>query len=390
MRRIAIFGSTGSIGCNTVDLLIRQGGAERYSVEVLTGGRNAALLAQQALALKARRVATPFAEAGAELARLLAETPTEILCGPDALLDAARIEVDWAMAAIVGAAGVPPTLLLAEQGCVIALANKESMVVAGPLLKAQAARYGAILIPTDSEHSAIFQALGGAPSREIDRIILTASGGPFRTWDRDRLAGATRAEALAHPNWEMGARITIDSASMFNKALEVIEAHEFFDVEPAQIEVVVHPQSIIHSMVGFTDGAVMAQMGPPDMRGPIGYALNYPDRKPLPVERLDLAALARLDFEAPDPDRFPALVLAERAMALGGGAGAVLNGAKEAALDLFLDDKIRFLAMAERVARAMDALEARAAATDPMAGLAPLMALDSVARALVLEMQDEE
>jgi 1-deoxy-D-xylulose-5-phosphate reductoisomerase len=229
----------------------------------------------------------------------------------------------------------------------------------GALLTAEAARFGATILPVDSEHSAIFQAMTGERAGEVSRIILTASGGPFRDWPLTQLERATPSEAVAHPNWDMGQRISVDSASMFNKAMEVIETKELFDIDPARIEVLVHPQSIIHSLVEFVDGAVMAHLGPPDMRGPIGYALNWPKRAPLPLERLDLAAIGRLDFETPDETRFPALRLARQTMALGGLAGAVFNAAKEVALDAFLDGRIRFTAMADYVEQALETAEAQ-------------------------------
>ena len=379
-RRISIFGATGSVGENTVDLVLRQGGAETYDVQVLTGNSNVETLARQARELKARHVVVGSAELEPKLAALLSGTSTEISSGPEALLEAARVPVDWAMSAIVGAAGLPPTVELARQGTVLALANKESLVCAGGFLKRIVREAGTRMIPVDSEHSAIFQAIAGAPVDQIERIILTASGGPFRTWSADDIAGATLEDALIHPNWNMGRRITIDSASMFNKALEVIEAQYLFDVSPEKIEVVVHPQSIVHSMVGFTDGAVMAQMGPPDMRGPIGYALNYPERPDLPVERLDFTQLSRLDFEVPCRERFPALGLAYRAMEIGGGAGAVLNAAKEAALDAFLANRIGFTDMAALVGDAVEAFADEAAKVLPDAGLDPILKLDRRAR----------
>lgn len=379
-RRISIFGSTGSIGVNTIDLILHQGGREAFDVVALTGSGNVALLAQQARKLGAQVVATADATLADDLADLLAGTDIRVLAGPEGLIEAAGIDTDWAMSCIVGAAGLAPTMALARSTRVLALANKESLVCAGAILRETCRAHGTELLPVDSEHSAIFQSLQGEDQRFIERIIITASGGPFRTWSLEQLAKATRAEALDHPNWDMGERITIDSASLFNKALEVIEAHQLFLVEPDQIEVVVHPQSIIHSMVGFTDGAVMAQLGPPDMRGPIGYALNYPERVKLPIQRLDLGQLARLDFEPPDVERFPALRLAREVMAGGGALGAVLNAAKEVALDAFLAGECRFLDMAAAVEETMVQLEEKAVQVVPGDGIARIFEIDRLAR----------
>ncbi len=361
MRRISVFGSTGSIGQNTIDLITRQGGAQTYDVVALTGASNIELLAQQARALRADVAVTADSARYADLKDALAGSDVEPAAGPEALVAAAERPTDWALSGIVGAAGLAPGLAAARHGGILALANKESLVCAGALLKATCTRHGTQLLPVDSEHSAIFQALRGEEPRAIERMLITASGGPFRTWSQARMADVTPEQAKAHPNWSMGVRISIDSATMFNKALELIEAKELFNMPPEQIEVVVHPQSIIHSMVGFTDGAIIAQLGPSDMRGAIGFALNYPDRQPLPVERLDFAALARLDFEPEDPERFPALRLSRQVMRMGGLAGAVFNAAKEAALDAFLADRIGFLDMARLVEAALDALGSDAA-----------------------------
>lgn len=380
-RRVSVFGATGSIGCNTIDLLNRQGGREAYDVVALTGAANVELLAQQARRLDAEFAVTADATRLADLTALLEGCRTRAMAGPEALVTAAAEDVDWAMSAIVGAAGLAPTLALARSARILALANKESLVCAGALLQEECARHGTMLMPVDSEHSAIFQALQGEDHGAIERILITASGGPFRTWSKAAIDAATPAQALKHPNWSMGARITIDSASLFNKALEVIEAHQLFAVDPDQIEVVIHPQSIVHSMIGFADGAVMAQLGAPDMRGPIGYALNYPDRAALPVERLDFAKLSQLDFEAPDAARFPALTLARQVMRLGGASGAVLNAAKEVALDAFLEHRIGFSQMAETVAYVLDDLGPKAAQVTVGDGLQPIMDLDRHARA---------
>jgi 1-deoxy-D-xylulose-5-phosphate reductoisomerase len=276
----------------------------------------------------------------------LAGSGIEAAAGPEALEEAAARPVDWVMSAIVGAAGLRPTLAAVRQGATIALANKECLVAAGPLFLAEVARAGARLLPVDSEHNAIFQLVANDGKAPIERLLLTASGGPFRTWTLEQMAAASPKQAVAHPNWSMGARISIDSASMFNKALEMIEAGHLFGVDPDRIEVVVHRQSIIHSMVGYADGSILAHLGPSDMRVAIGYALAWPERPSLPVERLDFARLARLDFEAPDEARFPALRLAREAMRAGGLAPCVLNAAHEVALDGFIAGQIGFLDMA--------------------------------------------
>ncbi len=381
-RRISIFGSTGSVGQNTVSLLAAQGGADAYDVVALTGAGNVTLLASQARALSARRVVTADPDRLPALRRALEGSGIAAAAGPEALAEAASEPVDWAMSAIVGAAGVGPSLYLARHGGVLALANKETLVCAGDLLRRTCATHGTTLIPVDSEHSAIFQALRGERAEEVERLILTASGGPFRDWSTARMTTVTPAQARAHPNWDMGERISIDSATMFNKALEMIEAQALFDVAPERIEVVVHPQSIIHSMVGFRDGSIVAQLGPSDMRGPIGFALNWPDRHDLPVSRLDFATLGRLDFAPGDPDRFPALRLARTVMGLGGLAGAVFNAAKESALDAFLAGRIGFLDMAVLVEHVLERLGPDAAAHGPGYDLEAVTALDTAARGM--------
>ncbi len=358
MRRVSVFGATGSIGVNTLDLLRRQGGAKAYRFVALTGGRNIRLLAEQAREMRPEITVTAHDDCLDELKRALEGTGLAVAAGPAALAEAADRPADWVMSAITGVAGLEPGLVSLRHGGVLALANKESMVAAGPLMRAEAARHGATILPVDSEHSALFQALAGEDRGAVRELILTASGGPFRDWPLERLHQATPEQALAHPNWEMGDMISVDSASMFNKALEMIEARELFQVAPEQVRVVVHPQSIIHSLAAFVDGSVIAHMGVPDMRFAIGYALNWPARRPLPVDPLDLAALGRLDFAAPDETRFPALALARRVMAAGGLAGALFNAAKEAAYHAFMQRRIRFTAMAEVVARVLDKADA--------------------------------
>ena len=379
-RKVSVFGSTGSVGCNTVSLLREQGGAEAYEVVALTGAGNVALLAEQARALRARIAVTADPARLGALRAALDGSGIETAAGPEALIAAAAEPTDWAMSAIVGAAGLGVGLRTAEHGGVLALANKESLVCAGALLRSTCARHGAKLIPVDSEHSAIFQALRGEEPRSAERIILTASGGPFRDWPRERMATVTPAQARAHPNWSMGERISIDSATMFNKAMEMIEARALFDAAPERIEVVIHPQSIIHSMVGFEDGSIMAQLGPSDMRGAIGFALNWPERRRLPIERLDFATLSRLDFAAADPDRFPALRLARDVMQADGLSGTVFNAAKEAALDAFLIGAIGFLDMAILVEHVLEKLAPEAAAAGPGYDLATVLDLDATAR----------
>lgn len=347
MRRVTIFGSTGSIGENTIDLILRT--PDAFEVVALTGGRNVARLAEQAIATGAQLAVTAHEDCLEELTDRLAGSAVEVAAGKNALLEAAERPADWIMSAIVGAAGLLPGLRALRQGTTLALANKESLVCAGRLLMSEARRHGARVLPVDSEHSAVFQALVGEDIGAVERVILTASGGAFRDWPLEKLAHATLAEASSHPNWDMGQRITIDSASMFNKALELIETREYFGVLPEQIEVIVHPESLIHALVGFRDGALMAHIGPPDIRHAIGYALHWPERQELPVARLDLAKIACLNFCAPDDRRYPALRLAREVMEAGGLSGAVFNGAKERAVDHFIAGSVRFTDMASIV-----------------------------------------
>ncbi|WP_323784564.1 1-deoxy-D-xylulose-5-phosphate reductoisomerase [Thalassovita sp.] len=347
MRRVSIFGATGSIGQNTINLIADA--PESYDVVALTGGRNIVQLARDAQDLRAEVAVTAFPELLPDLRDALAGSGIEAAAGQAALLEAADRPADWVMSAIVGAAGLAPGLKALEQGATLALANKESLVAAGPLLMETARRHNASVLPVDSEHSAIFQGLVGEDIDTVERIIITASGGAFRDWPLEKLASATLDQASSHPNWDMGQRITIDSASMFNKALEIIEVKEYFRVRPDQIEVLVHPESLVHALVGFNDGALMAHLGAPDMRHAIGYALHWPERKLLPVERLDLAKVGQLNFRAPDPARYPALRLAYDVMETGGLAGAAFNAAKERALDFFIAGRIGFLDMARIV-----------------------------------------
>ncbi|WP_243144982.1 1-deoxy-D-xylulose-5-phosphate reductoisomerase [Litoreibacter roseus] len=354
MRRVSVFGATGSIGENTVDLIARA--PEAYNVVALTGGRNVARLAEQAKVLNADLAVTAFEECYADLAAHLEGSGIEVAAGQAAIADAADRPTDWAMSAIVGAAGLVPGLRTLRHGGILALANKESLVTAGPYLLAEAKRHGATILPVDSEHSAVFQALVGEDSAAVERVIITASGGAFRDWPLERLSEATLAEACSHPNWDMGQRITIDSASLFNKAMELIETKEFFGFTSDQIETVIHPESLIHALVGFRDGALMAHLGPHDMRHAIGYALHWPERGHVPVDRLDLAAIGSLNFRTADPERYPALTLARYVMETGGLSGAAFNAAKEAALDAFIGGKIGFLDMARLVETVLERL----------------------------------
>lgn len=381
-RRLTILGSTGSIGTNTLDVVERLGGRDRFAIAALTGNGNIPLLAEQARRVGAELAVTADEHRYGELREALSGSGIDVAAGRSGLIEAAERDAGWVMAAIVGNAGLGPTLAAARRGADIALANKECLVSAGSLFIEAVSAGGGRLLPVDSEHNAIFQVLENDQRHAVERIVLTASGGPFRTSTLDEMRHVTADTARAHPNWSMGLKISIDSASMFNKALEMIEARHLFRLRPEQIEVIVHPQSVVHSMVGYTDGSVLAQLGCPDMRTAIGYALSYPERCSLPVERLDFARLARLDFEAPDEVRFPALRLARRAMEEGGVQGAVLNGAKETALEAFIKGRIGFLAMAEIVERVMDALAGLPAATS----MDDVFAADEKARRAAAEM----
>lgn len=367
-RRISILGSTGSIGVNTLDVVNQLGGRDAFDVVAITGNANIALLAEQAKASGARLAVTAEDAHYGALKDALAGTGIEVAAGREALIEAGARDADLVMAAIVGTAGLAPTLAAAKRGADIALANKECLVSAGELFVKAVAEGGGKLIPVDSEHSAIFQSLEDDQHHAVERIVLTASGGPFRTWTREQMAGVTADIARAHPNWSMGLKISIGSASMFNKGLEMIEAKHLFNVTPDQIEVIVHPQSIIHSMVGYQDGSVLAQLGCPDMRTAIGYALTYPNRSKLDVDRLDFAKLARLDFEAPDEVRFPAIRLARTAMQRGGVQGAVMNAAEEISFHAFCAGKIGFLNMADIAEQVMD----------DMAGYGAAISMDEV------------
>ena len=373
-RRVTILGSTGSVGCNTVELV--EADREAYVVEALVARSNVARLAEQARRLDAKFAVVADERHYRALKEALAGTGIAAAAGPAAVVEAAARPADWVMAAIVGAAGLAPTLEAVRRGAMVALANKEVLVCAGALVTAEATRHGARLLPVDSEHNAIFQVFEFEQAKAIERIVLTASGGPFRERPREAMRDVTPEQAVAHPNWRMGAKISVDSATMMNKGLEVIEAHHLFGLSSRQIEVVVHPQSVVHGLVYYTDGSVLAQLGSPDMRTPIANTLGWPQRIPAPSPRLDLAKLARLTFEAPDPLRFPALRLARAAMEAGGGAPCVLNAANEVAVAAFLDRRIGFLEIAEIVERSLDLLPDR-----QIKGLDDVIALDREARA---------
>ncbi|MCQ0970420.1 1-deoxy-D-xylulose-5-phosphate reductoisomerase [Paracoccus sp. TK19116] len=380
MRRISLFGATGSVGESCFDLLQRAGGADVFRTVALSGGANIARLAEMARTLKAEVAVTAYDERLDDLRAALVGSGVEAAAGATALAEAAERPADWTLSAIVGAAGLAPGLAALERGGTLALANKESLVCAGELVKQAAARSGAKIIPVDSEHSAIFQALGQDKLDTVEHVTITASGGAFRDWPLEQLARATVAQASTHPNWAMGQRITIDSASMFNKAMEVIEAHVFFDLDSHRIRVLVHPESIVHAMVTHLDGGTIAHLGPPDMRHAIGYALNWPDRQALPLPVLDLARIGTLNFREPDEERWPALRLARGVMAAGGAAGAVFNAAKEQALDDFIAGRVGFTDMAACVADTLDALSGEAGFTTPPPDLETVLAWDRAAR----------
>ncbi|HEX4184891.1 MAG TPA: 1-deoxy-D-xylulose-5-phosphate reductoisomerase [Stellaceae bacterium] len=354
VRRVTILGSTGSVGQNTVDLLLRN--PEAFEVEGLTANQNPVRLAEQARALRARFAAIADPVHYPALKEALAGTGIEAACGAQAIVEAALRPADWVMAAIVGAAGLAPTLAAIQRGAIVALANKEALVCAGAIVMQEVTRCHATLLPVDSEHNAIWQCFDLARVDTIERIILTASGGPFRERNFEDMRGVTPQQAVAHPNWSMGAKISVDSATMMNKGLELIEAHHLFQLPLDRVEVIVHPQSIVHGAVVYRDGSVLAQLGSPDMRTPIAYALAWPDRIETPTKRLDLAAVGRLTFEPPDERRFPALRVAREALIRGGGCPTVLNAANETAVHAFLAGRIGFLEIVETVERTLDQL----------------------------------
>jgi 1-deoxy-D-xylulose-5-phosphate reductoisomerase len=381
-KRVSILGATGSVGQNTLDVIARS--PAQFEVVALTAHRNVEDLAKAAIAHGAALAVVSDERCYGALKERLAGTKIEAAAGAAALSEAASRPADVVMAAISGAVGLRPTLAAVKQGRRVALANKECLVCAGELLMEAVRRAGTELMPVDSEHSAAFQAVAGARPETIERIILTASGGPFRTWSLEQLALATPEQALRHPNWTMGRKITIDSATLMNKGLELIEAYHLFGVSPGQLEVVVHPQSIVHGLVAFRDGSMLAQLATPDMRTPIALSLAWPDRMPAPTKRIDLVELGALQFERPDETRFQCLGLARRAMLRGGTAPAILNAANEVAVDAFLDRRLSFLQIAQVVAETLEEAEGRGLFVD-VASLADVLSADAAARRFALE-----
>ncbi len=380
-RRVTILGSTGSVGQSTVDLISRDPAS--YRVEALVARRSVELLAEQARRLRARLAVVADPEQFHALQNALAGTSIEVAAGPEAVVEAAARPAEWVMAAVVGFAGLAPTLAAARRGAMVALANKEALVCAGRLLMDAIEHSGGVLLPVDSEHNAIFQVFEPDQHRAIDRLILTASGGPFRNWSLADMAEATPEQALAHPNWDMGAKISIDSATMMNKGLELIEAQFLFGLPERQVDIVVHPQSVIHSMVAYCDGSVLAQLGTADMRIPISHALGWPSRIDGPAAKLDFMGIPALTFERPDSGRFPALRLAREALVTGGYAPIVLNAANEAAVAAFLARRIRFLDIARIVEDVMSGWKGLA---EPVEGLQQVEAADLEARRLAEEL----
>ena len=381
-RSLSILGATGSVGTSTLDLVERH--PERFEVIALTAARKVAELADAARRTSAQLAVIDDPQLLPELEQRLAGSGCRAATGAEALVEAAAGEAEWVMAAIVGCAGLRPVMAAIEAGRTVALANKESLVTAGDVMIAAARKSGSMILPVDSEHNAIFQCLAGSNSGEISKLILTASGGPFRTKRRDEMAAMTPEQAVDHPNWSMGAKISVDSATMMNKGLELIEAHHLFGLPSDRIDILVHPQSVIHSMVEFVDGSVLAQLGSPDMRIPIAYALAYPERIDTPAERLDLARIASLTFEVPDVEQFPALRLARQALENGGAAPIVLNAANEEAVAAFLDRRIGFLDICKTVEEAL----LRTGAAQPRS-IADVIDIDRSARALARELMSE-
>ena len=381
-RKISILGATGSVGTSTLDLVERH--PERFEVVALTAAKNVASLADAALRTNAKLAVIGDSSLLPELERLLQGSDCLAATGHEALNEAATGEAELVMAAIVGCAGLEPVMAAVEAGLTIALANKESLVTAGELMISAARDHGATILPVDSEHNAIFQCLAANRERDVSRLVLTASGGPFRNWSKEQMAAATPQQAVAHPNWSMGAKISVDSATMMNKGLELIEAHHLFDLSGDRIEILVHPQSVIHSMVEYVDGSVLAQLGSPDMRIPIAYTLAWPERMETPAERLDLARIGTLAFETPNLERFPSLRVAREAMEAGGAAPIVLNAANEEAVAAFLDRRIGFLEIVQTVEETL----ARASLSAPRS-IAEVIDIDRRARALAQSFMSE-
>jgi 1-deoxy-D-xylulose-5-phosphate reductoisomerase len=385
-RTVTLLGATGSIGKSTIDLLKRA--SKPYHVEAVTAHRNAADLARVARDIGARFAAVADPNSYRELKEALAGSGIEAGAGDSALMDAAQRPADWVMAAISGSTGLRPTLAAVERGATIALANKECLVCAGPLFMRRAAAAGASILPVDSEHNAIFQALSAGRREDVRRVVLTASGGPFRTWTADAIKAATPEQASRHPNWSMGVKITIDSATLMNKGLELIEAHHLFALKPDEIDVLVHPQSIVHGLVEYRDGSMIAQLGAPDMRIPIAHCLAWPVRIQSPAARLDLATVANLSFEHPDVRRFPALALARRAMVTGGAAPTVLNAANEVAVREFVGRRLGFSAIPVLVEATLEAAERAGIAAEP-ASLEDAIRIDGAARSAAADLLPE-
>ena len=386
VRGITILGATGSIGASTLDLIKREPG--RYRVESISARRNAAALGKIAREVGARHAVVADHAAYRELKDALSGSRIEAAAGEEALVEAAQRPADWVMAAISGSVGLKPTLAAVERGATVALANKECLVCAGGLFMRRAATTGATVLPVDSEHNAVFQALGAGNRADVKRAILTASGGPFRTWSKEAIEAATPEQALRHPNWVMGQKVTIDSATLMNKGLEIIEAHHLFSLKSEEIDVLVHPQSVVHGLVEFRDGSVVAQLGSPDMRIPIAHCLAWPRRIDGPAARLDLAALRELTFEAPDLERFPALAIARRAMEAGGAAPTVLNAADEVAVNEFIAGRISFPAIAALVEATLDVAAGRGLLGEP-GGIDAALAVDHLARSLARDLLPE-
>jgi 1-deoxy-D-xylulose-5-phosphate reductoisomerase len=385
-RSVTLLGATGSIGTNTVDLLKRGNG--RYRVEAVTAHRNGAALARLARELRARFAVVSDPAAYPDLKEGLAGSGIESASGEAALIEAAERPAEWVMGAISGSVGLRPTLAAVKRGATVALANKECLVCAGGMFMRMAAATGASVLPVDSEHNAIFQALGAGPREDVSRVVLTASGGPFRTWTPQAMRTVTLEQALQHPNWSMGPKNTIDSATMMNKSLELIEAHHLFSIESARLGVLVHPQSIVHGLVEYRDGSVVAQLGAPDMRIPIAHCLAWPTRIDGPAARLDLARLGTLSFEEPDPIRFPALALGRRALETEGAAPTVLNAANEVGVAAFVDRKLGFGGIAALVEATLDAAERRNVTDEPQ-DIDDALAIDNMARSLAQNLLPE-
>lgn len=377
--RLSIFGATGSVGSSTLDLVARS--PERFDLDVVTAQKNVASLIDIARRFSPKQAVIADPDLYGDLADGLADTGVAAAAGTEALVEAASRPADLVMAAITGAAGLVPTLTAVRAGSRIALANKECMVCAGTLFMSEAKRHGVRVLPVDSEHNAVFQVFDDDNADKIEKVTLTASGGPFRTWSREAMATAGPEQALKHPNWSMGAKITIDSATLMNKGLEVIEAYHLFPLERDRFDVLVHPQSVVHGLVQYADGSLLAQLGAPDMRTPIAHCLSWPERGSAPCERLDLAALGSLTFETPDLDRFPALRLALAALSRGDGAPTVLNAANEIAVHAFLSKRIGFLDIASEVEAVLEAAERGGLLREPET-LDAALALDAAARTI--------